>query len=144
MKLRSVNRIRSFIGIAIVLAYMSIGVFGLFQMNDHKFMAPTNDCPYALNSHALCDNGLSHINNWREFSNVVFPTLLTLSIILTIIFFAEALNFFDRNKFLRQKLCLFYKWTQYLDDKFSHISKAKIVRWLSFFENSPSVNVVYI
>lgn len=125
------------IGVILLLAYISISVFGLFQMNHNKTTVPMNDCPYILNTHAMCDNGLSHINHWREFSNFVFPTLFILSMIL----FTLALCFFDRNKFLLQKLILFHRWTQYLDYRFYYLSRGKLIHRLSLFENSPPVNI---
>ncbi len=127
------------IGIILLLAYVSIGVFGLLQMNHDESMVSAGDCLYALNSYAICDNGLSHINNWRVFSNFILPTILAISLLCFVI----AL-FLDRHKFLRQKLRLSYGWTQYLDDKFSHIFRKKIIYWLSLFENSPPVSVVSI
>lgn len=136
----NLRNIKLFIGVAVLLAYISIGVFGLFQINHHKNIISMNNCPYSLNSQSVCDNGLSHISNWKRFSNFVFPILLVISLL----FFAVVLYFFDRNKFLRQKLSIFYQWAYYLDDKFGHILRQKITKWLSRFENSPPVNVVSI
>lgn len=133
----SLRNIKLFIGVLIILTYIGIGVFGLLQTSYHVIEVPMNNCPYALNSHSVCDNGLSHINNWKQFSNFIFPTLL----IISLLFLAVVLYFFDRNKFLRQNLRLFHRWTQYLDDKFLYLYRRKIIYWLSLFENSPPVNV---
>lgn len=132
----SLQNTKLFIGGILLLAYMSIGVFGLFQLN-HTNEVPMNDCPYALNTYSICKDTLDHINNWRTFSNAVFPALFILSVIL----FTVALYFFDRNKFLKQNLRLFYQWAYDLDDKFFQIYRRKIIYWLSLFENSPPVNV---
>lgn len=129
----SIRDIKSFIGALVLLAYVSIGVFGLLQVGHHETMVPMNDCPYALGSQSVCDNGLSHINNWKQFSSFVFPTIFVISLL----FLAVFLYFFDRNKFLRQNLRLVYQWAYSLDDKFSCILRRKINKWLSLFENSP-------
>lgn len=132
----SLQNTKLFIGGILLLAYVSIGVFGLFQFN-HTNKVLMNDCPYSLNTYSICKDSIDHINNWHIFSNAVFPALIILSIILFII----TSYFFDRNKFFRQNLGQFYEWAYDLDDKFFQIYHRKITYWLSLFENSPPVNI---
>ncbi len=121
-----------FLNLFILLAYISIGAFGLIQFS-HMASAPMMDCPYAQNSYAICENNLDHINTWRQFSNVTFPSLFILSfLILGII-----LYFFGKQNFLKQKQYL-YKWKYYLYNKNLYTYQNKLIKWLSLLENSPS------
>ncbi|MDO8569434.1 MAG: hypothetical protein Q7R89_01455 [bacterium] len=89
------------------------------------------DCPYTQNNYSLCENSLDHINNWRQFSNIIFPFLLALPLlILGIILYFFDHNFFDREKH-------FYKWKYYRHNKQIYTYQQEILRWLSLFENSP-------
>ena len=124
-------------GVFLLLAYMSIGVFGLFEFS-HMAETPMIDCPYSQNEYSVCENSFSHISNWRQFSNVVFQSLFVSSfVILGII-----LYFFNKSNFLNQKPRLFYRWKHYLNHKKSYTSLDKIIEWLSFFENSPPFSYV--
>jgi hypothetical protein len=116
-----------------MFAYISIGVLGLFEFS-HMSEAPMANCPYADNGSSLCENSLDHINNWKQFSNATFPSLLLLSF-LTIL--GLVLYFFGQKNFLNQKQ-YFYKWKYYLYNKKLFVYPNKIIRWLSLFENSPS------
>jgi hypothetical protein len=121
-----------FLGLFILLAYISIGIFGLFEFN-HPVTTPMVNCPYAQNGSSVCKNSLDHINDWRQFSNVTFSLLFIFSfLILGII-----LYFFDQQNFLKQKQ-YFYRWKYFLDNKKLSYPK-EIIKWLSLFENSPSL-----
>lgn len=124
-----------FIGLFILFAYMSIGVFGLFELNHMENMEknPMADCPYSENGFSVCDNSLSHINNWRQFSNIISPSLFVFSfLILGIVFY-----FLSKQDFLNQKQ-YFYKWKYYLNNKKLDTYSNKIIKWLSLLENSPA------
>lgn len=121
-----------FFGIFILLAYISIGVFGLFQAS-HISETPMINCPYADNGSSLCVNSLNHINNWRQFSNIIFPSLLIFSFLILGI----VLYFLGKQNFLIQRL-YFYKWKYYLESKKLNTYLNKIIKWLSLLENSPS------
>ncbi len=126
------RNIKLFIGVSVLLAYISIGVFGLFKL-DHMTETPMVNCPYAQNGYAICDNSFSHIGNWQQFSNAIFPSLFLLSLLaLSLI-----LYFWGKQNFLNQKQH-FFSWRYYLDDKQSYSFKERIIKWLSLFENSPS------
>jgi len=126
------KNIKLFIGIFIFLAYISIGVFGLFKFN-HVSEMPMANCPYAENGFSVCDNSINHINDWRRFSDAIPSSLFTFSfLILGII-----LYFFGKQNFLNQKR-YFYKWKYYLDNKKLYNYPNRIIKWLSLFENSPS------
>jgi len=121
-----------FLGIFILIAFIGISVFGLFELS-HTSEIPMPDCPYTQGSSSICENNLSHINNWSQFLNVILPSLLAfLLLILGII-----LYFFNKQNSLNQKQ-YFYKWKYYLDNKLSYSSQNRIIRWLSLLENSPS------
>ena len=127
----NLHNIKLFIGVFILLAYISIGIFGLFKFS-HMDETPMLNCPYAENGFSVCDNNLDHINNWRQFSNAVLSSLFVFSfLILGII-----LYFFYKN-FLNQKRH-FYKWKYYLDNKKWDTYPDRIIKWLSLLENSPS------
>jgi len=129
----NLSNLKLFFWLFIVFAYISIGVLGLFEFN-HMSEAPMANCPYADNGSSLCENSLDHINNWKQFSNATFPSLLLLSF-LTIL--GLVLYFFGQKNFLNQKQ-YFYKWKYYLYNKKLFVYPNKIIRWLSLFENSPS------
>ena len=129
----SLYKAKSFIGIFILLVYISMGIFGLFKFN-HMSEIPMTNCPYIQNSYSVCENSLDHINNWRQFSNATISSLfIFLLLILGII-----LYFFSKQNFFNQKPYLFYKWKLYLDNKKPSDYLNKIIKWLSLLENSPS------
>ena len=135
MTLRNKNFI---IGALVLLAFAGIGVFGLlsFSHTNHAAETPMVNCPYAQNGSSICENMLGHINDWRNFSNVIFPALyIFLSLIFWII-----LHFFNQN-FLNKKQ-YFYKWKYNLYQKKLYTYPNQIIKWLSLFENSPSLSYV--
>ncbi len=121
-----------FIGVCILLAYISIGVFGLLKL-DHKIEMPMDNCPYAQNSYAICENSLDHINNWQQFLNAISPSLFIFSILILGI----VLYLVTKHNFLNQK-SYFYKWKYCLYNKKLYPYSNIIIKWLAFFENSPS------
>jgi hypothetical protein len=128
----SLHKTKLFLGFFVLFAYISIGIFGLFQFN-HVSEAPMSNCPYLENGFSVCANNLDHVNNWLQFSNAVFPPLLILSILILGII----LYFFNKEDFLNQKQ-YFYKWNYYLDNNKLYYSQNKVIRWLSLLENSPA------
>jgi len=129
------RNLKLFIALFIFLAYMGIGIFGLFQFS-HVSGVPMANCPYSKNSFSVCDNSLGHINNWRQFSNTIFPSLFIFSLLI----FGIILYFLNKRNFLNQKQ-YFYKWKYYLYNKKLDTSPNRIIKWLSLLENSPAVNV---
>ena len=129
----NLRHIKLFIGTFVLLAYISVGVFGLFEFN-HASEAPMKNCPYSENSFSICVNSFDHINNWQQFSNVIFPSLFVLSILALGII----LYFISKQNFLNQKQ-YFYKWKYYLDNKKLYSSPNRIIKWLSLLENSPAL-----
>ena len=132
MSLRNKNL---FLGILVLLAVSSMGIFGLFSFghSNHAVETPMVNCPYAENSFSICRSSLEHINNWKQFSNVILPVLLVFSILLSVVS-----DIFDQ-KFLNQEKH-FYRWRYDLDNKKLHTYREKITRWLALFENSPSLS----
>ena len=128
----TLRNIKLFLGISILLAYISIGVFGLIQSN-HMAEAPMVNCPYSQNSYSICENSLDHINGWRQFSSTTFSSIFIFSLLILGII----LYFFNQQNFLNPKL-YFYKWKYYLYNKKLHTFPNRIIKWLSLFENSPS------
>jgi len=126
-----------FIGVSILFAFLGITVFGLLQFShvDQTHEAPMINCFYAENGYSICENTLNHINNWRQFSNVIFPSLsIFLLLILGMVF-----HFFGIRDFLNQEQ-YFYKRKYYLYDKKLYSFQERIIKWLSLFENSPSLS----
>ncbi len=133
------NKTKLFTGIFILLAYISIGVFGLFQFS-HASDMPMVNCPYSVGSSSLCENTISHIEHWRQFSNTTFSPLFIFSLLILGII----LYIFNKWSFLNKELHLFYKWKYYIDNKKLYAYRYKIIKWLSLFENSPPVNTIFI
>ena len=125
---------KSFIAIFILLAYISIGVFGLFQFNHTTGMAMA-DCPYTQGSFSVCSSNLEHIDHWHKFSNTTFTSFFILALLILgiILYFLDTQDFFDTH---------FYKWKYYLKIKLSTYL-AIITKWLSLFEHSPPVLMSY-
>ena len=131
------RNIKLFLGVSILFAYVSIGIFGLFQFN-HMAEKPMINCPYAQNGYAVCSNGFDHINDWRQFFNAIFPSLLTFSfLVLGLILYS-----FSKRNFFNEQSKLFLKWEYYLDNKKLYTYPNKIIKWLSLLENSPSFNAL--
>lgn len=128
----SLRDAKLFIGFFVLLAYMGIGIFGLSKFN-HTKEVPMPNCPYTQNSSSLCKSSLDHINDWRQYSNVIFPSLFVFSLL----FFGIILYFFGKQDFLSQRQ-FFYKWKHYSDNKKLYAGQPEIIRWLSLFINSPS------
>ena len=133
----SLYKIKSSIGVSILLVFISISVFGLLQFNhiDHATEAPMVNCPYAQNGYSICNNNLDHINNWRQFSTATFLSLSIFSFLILGI----VLYLLGKQNFLNQKR-YFYKWEYYLYDIPSYTYQERITKWLSLFENSPSLS----
>lgn len=127
------RNLKLFLGFFVLLIYMSIGVFGLLKL-DHTTEMPMVNCPYAQNGSALCENSFDHINNWQQFSNATFYSFLIFSLLILGI----VLYFFGKQNFLKQKQ-YFYRWRYYLNNKVLDTYSNKIIKWLSLFENSPSL-----
>ena len=113
-----------------MLAYISIGIFGLFRFS-HMSETPMVNCPYSQNSFSVCEDSLDHINKWLQFSNVI-PSSLFVFLFLGLI-----LYFFNKQNFLNQRQ-YFCKWKYYLDNKKLLACPNRIIKWLSLLENSPS------
>ena len=129
--------LKLFMGIFILLAFLSVGVFGLLQFShtNHMTEAPMINCPYATGGSSICENTLSHIDNWQQFSNAILPSL---TVLLLLIF--TVLYILDQDFLLQEKH--FYKWKYYLDNKKLLTYPDRIIKWLSLFENSPSLSYV--
>lgn len=126
------HNIKLFLGVLVLIAFMGISMFGLFKFS-HTIEMPMPNCPYTQGSFSICENIFSHINNWSKFLNVI-PVLFFLFIFLEIV-----LYFFNKQNFLNQIL-YFYRWKYYLYNKKLLKYQNKIIKWLSLFENSPSLS----
>lgn len=127
------HKVKSFLGILVLLAYLSMGVFSLLQFS-HSSAMPMANCPYALNGFSICENGLRHINDWHQFSNVTPTTIFFLFFLFALWII---LYFFGKQKLLNQRQ-YFYRWKYYLGNKKFDTYSHRIIKWLSLFENSPS------
>lgn len=123
-----------FIAALAILAYSSIGVFGLLHLN-HSGEMPMMNCPYSQGGSAICKNTLDHINDWREFSlAIILPVLLFSILAFTVLFFFKLRDYlkllqyqpnFERDP-EKQGITLFF---------------SILTRWLALFENSPNAFV---
>ncbi len=136
IELNSMNlrTIKLFAGAFVLLTYMSLGIFGLFNFA-HTDEMSMPDCPYAQGGSAICQNNLDHINNWQQFSNAVFPALFALFLILGMIWYYFNVKLITEPKY-------FYKWKCYLNSEKLYTYQEEITKWLSLFENSPSFSYV--
>lgn len=125
-----------FLGFFILFAYVGIGVFGLLKFS-HTSEIPMPNCPYTQNGYALCSNSFEHINNWQQFSNVTFTQLLVFSLLVL----GVILYFYNKHDFLRRNQ-YFFRWKYYLYNKKLYTFRNRIIKWLSLFENSPSLSYV--
>ena len=125
--------------ILLVISFVGIAVFGLFPFSHHNYISqgPMINCPHSENGSAVCSNTFYHINNWQHFLNVVVPSLF----IFLFLAFGIVLFFFNKQNLLNQKR-YFHKWKYYLDNKKLFTYREKIIKWLSLFENSPSLSYV--
>jgi len=133
----NLQSVKLFSGILILLLYISIGVFGLFQFG-HTTNIPMENCPFTEGNFSACNNTTEHINNWQQFSNVVVPAFF----VFTFFIFNIALYFLYTQKISHYILSLLYKYKYSLKKKFLQTSLQKIARYLSLFENSPSLNAL--
>lgn len=127
-----------FIGALVLIAFISIGVFGLLQFNhkSHATEVPMVNCPYAENGSSICENTLAHIANWEQFSSVVVSSIFIFTfLILGIFYFLNWQDFLNQNTH-------FNKWRHFLHNKKPYSGAHKIIKWLSLFENSPSFSYV--
>ena len=129
----SLGKIQSFMGLFLLLAFISVGVFGLLDFN-HMSETPMVNCPYTQNNSSLCENTLDHITKWQQFLNVISPTLFIFSLLVL----AVVLYFSGKQNLLNQKRS-FYRWKYYLDSKKLYTYQEEIIKWLALFENSPSL-----
>ncbi|MFA7192296.1 MAG: hypothetical protein WC089_03305 [Candidatus Paceibacterota bacterium] len=120
-----------------LMGYLFVSMFGLLQF-DRTAGVMMDNCPYTQNNYSICENVFDHINNWQQFSNVIIPaSFLSVLLAFVIIFF-----FINRKDFLQQVLRLFYRWKYYLYNKKFNTRLYKVIKWLSLFENSPSLATV--
>ena len=121
-----------FLGTFILLAYVGIGIFGLIEFNNMS-PAPMADCPYTQNGFSVCENVLDHIGTWQQFSNVIFSSLF----IFTFLILGLVLYILNKHNFLNQQYL--YRWKHLYKEKLN-TSVSRIIKWLSLFENSPSLS----
>lgn len=115
-----------FIGGFLLLIYISIATFGLYQLG-HSAEMSKGECPYMQNSYALCNNSFGYINGWQQFSNVVINPIFILAILVV-----------SSYLYIIKKLPInFYKRRLFVSNKKTYLYFHKIIRWLSLFENSP-------
>jgi hypothetical protein len=129
----STQRTQLFTGLFILVAFISVGVFGLLGFN-HMSETPMVNCPYTQNDSSLCVNTLDHITKWQQFSNIISPALFIFSLLAL----ALVLYFTNKQNLLNQKQS-FYRWKYYLNNKTLYTFPNIIIKWLSLFENSPSL-----
>ncbi len=134
----NLKHIKLFIGLLALLAYIGIGVFGLFQLG-HISEMPTANCSYSVNNFSICENSIRHIDHWHQFSNITLASLFIFSVFMLGI----VLYFLSYHKFLNQNQ-YFYRWKYYIDYQKSLNYLHKIITWLSRFENSPPVHRAFI
>ncbi|MBI2630906.1 hypothetical protein HYW73_01650 [Candidatus Nomurabacteria bacterium] len=121
------------IGSLALLAFVSIGVFGLMGWSHtaSPLETPMMNCPYTENGYSVCENTLDHISKWQQFSNIVVPSIFILLIFAAVLYFIGKFNLFEPKAH-------FYKWKYDLYHKKLYSSPNRIIKWLSLFENSPS------
>lgn len=117
-----------FIGLLILTAFVGAGVFGMLSFS-HAAEMPMADCPYAIDSYSVCESNLNHIAGWQEFSNVVLPLIFILLVLAGVSHFLGRDLFGTKRHFYRRKD----------SDLKKYFHTEAILKWLSLFENSPSL-----
>src|SRR3989344_6094084 len=116
----------------VLLVYVGIGAFGLREWG-HLSEKPMPNCPYAESGTAICENTLGHIKNWQQFSSTTYVSLVILILFLGVMWYLSVEYFFNTKKYFYHNKC-------YLDNnKKIYLSTQAATRWLSLFENSPSL-----
>jgi hypothetical protein len=125
------------IGAFVLMAFIGVGVFGLFPLGHaaHGAEAPMSDCPYTENGSSLCENTLDHIAGWQQFSNIIIPALFIILALAAVFYLVGSSGLLDQKQ-------NFYRWRHYLYQERSSSYEQAIIKWLSLFENSPSLSYV--
>src|SRR3989344_6074823 len=114
------------IGFFALIAFISIGVFGLFQFNHaiHPVETPMSNCPYTANGYSICQSTLNHINNWQQFSNITITSLFVFLLLISgfILYFIGKL----RLPHFRPALS---RWKHYLNNKKTYIPGEEFIKW---------------
>lgn len=130
----NIHKRKLYISSIIIITYSSIALFGLFLFS-HQSQMTSSHCPYSQSNTAPCLNTVEHISHWKQFSNINIPNILSIIIVL----------FFVNISFLNKKEIsdLAYKFKFYLNRKLLYPVFRKIHEWLSLFESSPPLRVIF-
>ncbi len=122
------NQRKFFLGLIVLIAYVGIGALGVVAFG-HTSEAPMPNCPYAPGEFALCSDTLEHVSNWQAFSNIILP-LIFISLVLVGFLYLLIPNILNPESF-------FYRLQDSNTQKSFYVGV--ILKWLSLFENSPSL-----
>ena len=130
----ALKKMSLFIKVSLLFAYIGIGMFGLFAFS-HTIEMPMIDCPYADGAFSVCDNNLDHINSWQQFSKAIVPPslVLLLLILFVVLYFISTYDVSNQEQYVS-------KYKHYLYNKRLYNPLQEIIKWLSLFENSPSLS----
>ncbi len=128
-----------------LIAFLSLSLFGVFGMHtsmqgkDGGCIASTvqdSNCPYQVNS---LDYLNFHLNAYHSFSSVVFGENVLKALLFSFSLLMLVILTFLTPHILRSTEFIFSKAKYRFRNSFYSHQKQKISRWLSLFENSPTV-----
>lgn len=124
--------------------FISMVIFGLIFLMDMNMDQDSNhECPFAVLGSEICVTGIlgiaiHHISFYQYSSNIIVSKNIFVQLILIIS--CAIFWLLIRRLFLNQEPSLIYLIKCHLKDRCSSPKSEKIIRWLSLFENSPSIS----
>lgn len=122
-----------------LVAVISVGVFGFVGMN-HETGHGSGNCVASVVNIAVCppetiSSALYHITAYKSFSQMTLASLALLALLLALLFFIVARG--AHGVLVPIPIALSPHTMRRRNAR--HTSEAEFTRWLSRFENSPSV-----
>ena len=124
----------------ILLSFLMIVFWGFMMMTHRPSGEMNNSCPFAIAGASLCpqDNMMSvihHISSYQSFLNTPIGSSAA-TLLISLLLFAVAIIFATSPPLLKIPARV-----PNIDNSPPDIaSKRKVTRWLSLFENSPSLS----
>jgi len=134
------SQTKKFFMLVVLIAFLSLSFLGLSThgaMPSDTSVAQASSCPYMVGGYAVCaTNVLNHISAWQEATRGISLEAFSIAALLTLFAFVSSI--------ITGLLAsvLFFFFYKRLKSYFIYKRQlVKILRWLSLFENSPSVSL---
>ena len=131
--------LKKFIALTTLVSFLMVVFFSFSMLTHRESEWMQGVCPITQADQSLCIQGsastvLNHISAYSSFINIQIVTSLTVLILMLILVFLNALGLFSPFMPLGLKSVL-----NFYNSPLVSTYKRKITRWLSLFENSPSL-----